>query len=240
MLDAVFEALRPAGIEATLRAIEEAQADHADRVRAAGLEVERARYEAERARRRYDACEPENRLVARTLEREWERRLGQLRAAERALAACQARRPEPLSAEEIAWCRRAGADLRKVMESPATSDRERKQLLHAVIAEVVVTVDREEHVARLRIVWEGGAATERVSPLNRTGGHFRTTDEETVGLVRRLAVHYKDPQIAAILVRQGRRTGAGNPFTASRVRSLRLAHGIPAVPSHPPVRMGRW
>lgn len=239
VLDAVFEALRPAGIGATLRAIEEVAADHEAKVRAAGLEVERARYEAERARRQYDACEPENRLVARTLEREWERRLGHLREAERALAACQARRPEPLTEEEIAWCRRAGADLRRVMESPATSDRERKQLLHAVIAEVVVTVDRGEHVARLRIVWEGGAVTERVSPLNRTGAHSRTTDEGTVELVRRLALYYKDPQIAAILSRQGRRTGAGNPFTASRVRSLRLAHGIPPVLSHPPVGMAR-
>jgi len=239
VLDAVFEALRPASIDATLRAIEEAASDHQTRVRSAELEVERARYEADRARRQYDACEPENRLVARTLERAWERSLEELRAAERALAARRARRPEPLSAEEIAWCRRAGADLRRVMESAATSDRERKQLLNAVIGEVVVTVDREARVARLRIVWEGGAVTERESALNRTGVHFRTTDEETVQLVRRLVEHYRDAQIAAVLTRQGRRTGAGNSFTASRVRSLRQAHGIPAGPVTPPCHDGQ-
>ena len=68
VLDAVFEALQPAGIEATLRAIEQADGDHQTRVRSAELELERAQIHADRARRQFDACEPENRLVARTLE----------------------------------------------------------------------------------------------------------------------------------------------------------------------------
>jgi hypothetical protein len=73
VLDSVFEALRPAGIEATPRAIEHATSDHDGRVRSAELELELAQIHAERARRQFDGCEPENRLVARTLEREWER-----------------------------------------------------------------------------------------------------------------------------------------------------------------------
>ena len=73
--------------------------------------IERAEYEAERRRRQFDACEPENRLVARTLEREWEQRLAEVRHAEHALADVAARRPDPLTDEEIAWCRHAGADL---------------------------------------------------------------------------------------------------------------------------------
>jgi len=123
VLDSVFEALAPAGIEATLRAIEHASSDHQTRVHSAELELERAQIHADRARRQFDACEPENRLVARTLEREWEQQLADVRRAEHAVADVAARRPDPLSDEEIAWCRRAGADLRKVFDAPTTSDR---------------------------------------------------------------------------------------------------------------------
>jgi DNA invertase Pin-like site-specific DNA recombinase len=235
VLDAVFEALQPAGIEATLRAIEHASSDHAARVRSAELELERAQIHAERARRQFDACEPENRLVARTLEREWEQRLTEVRRAERALAEVAARRPDPLTDQEIAWCRHAGTDLRKVFDAPTTSDRERKQLLRAILTEVVVTVDREaeQHTAQLRVVWEGGAVTEHTVSLPRTGSHTRCTDQDTIALVRQLAERHPDKQIAAILARQGRRTGAGNPFTAHRVAGLRAHHEIPACPIRP-------
>ena len=232
VLDSVFEALRPAGIEATLRAIEHASSDHQTRVRSAELELERAQIHAERARRQFDACEPENRLVARTLEREWEQRLADVRRAERGVADVAARRPDPLTDEEIAWCRHAGADLRKVFDAPTTSDRERKQLLRAILTDVVVTVDREseQHTAQLRVVWDGGAVTEHTVTLPRTGSHTRCTDQDTIALVRQLAEHYPDKQIAAILARQGRRTGAGNPFTAHNVHGLRTYHKIPAAP----------
>jgi hypothetical protein len=240
VLDAVFEALRPAGIEATLRAIEHASSDHQARVRSAELGLERAQIHAERARRQFDACEPENRLVARTLEREWEQRLTEVRRAERAVADLAAKRPDPLTDEEIACCRRAGADLRKVFDASTTSDRERKQLLRAILTDVVVTVDREseQHVAELRVVWEGGAATEHSVALPRTGRHARCTDQDTIALVRRLAERYPDKQIAAILARQGRLTGAGNPFTAHRVAGLRTHHKIPAAPVRPAAHDG--
>jgi hypothetical protein len=232
VLDAVFEALQPAGIEATLRALEHANSDHQALVRSAELELERAQIHAERARRQFDACEPENRLVARTLEREWEQRLTDVRHAERAVAEAAAKRPDPLSDEEIAWCRRAGADLRQVFHAPTTSDRERKQLLRTILTDVVVTVDREseQHHAQLRVVWEGGAVSQHSVPLPRTGSHTRCTDQDTIALVRQLAERYADRQIAAILARQGRRTGAGNAFTAHRVAGLRAHHNIPAAP----------
>jgi DNA invertase Pin-like site-specific DNA recombinase len=232
VLDAVFQALAPAGIEATLRAIEHANDDHHARVRSTELELERAQIHAERARRQFDACEPENRQVARTLEREWEQRLTAVRAAERALAEVTAKRPQPLTDEEIAWCRRAGADLRKVFDAPTTTDRERKQLLRAILTDVVVTVhrDSEQHNAELRVVWEGGQVTEHTVTLPRTGSHTRCTDQDTIALVRELAERYPDKQIAAILSRQRRRTGAGNPFTAHRVAGLRANHAIPACP----------
>ena len=235
VLDAVFQALQPAGIEATLRALEHANDDHQARVRSAELELERAQFHAERARRQFDVCEPENRQVARTLEREWEQRLTAVRHAERAVAEVAAKRPDPLADQEIAWCRRAGADLRKVFDAPTTTDRERKQLLRAILTDVVVTIDREseQHTAELRVVWEGDQITEHTVALPRTGSHTRCTDQDTIALVRELAQRYPDKQIAAILARQRRRTGAGNPFTAHRVAGLCAHHGIPACPVRP-------
>jgi len=178
--------------------------------------------------------------VARTLEREWEHRLADATRAERALADIAARRPNPLTTEEIAWCRHAGADLRAAFDAPTTTDSERKQLLRAILAEVIVTVDRrsDPHVARLRILWEGGAATERTVSLPHTASLARATDQDTIALVRRLAEHYPDKQIASILARQGRRTGTGKPFTAHRVAGLRNYHGIPAGPVRPPAQDG--
>ena len=122
-----------------------------------------------------------------------------------------------------------------MFDAPSTTDRERKQLLRAILTDVVVTVDREseQHTADLRVVWEGGSITEHSLPLPRTGSHTRCTDQDTIALVRQLAEQYPDKQIAAILARQGRRTGAGNPFTAHRVAGLRAHHKIPAAPVRP-------
>lgn len=227
VLDELFTVLEPASLAATARALEEADANHRQRLAVFELAVERARYGAARARRQFDAVEPENRLVARTLERALEQALVAERQAEADLAAQRLRQPTGLSEEEKTWLSHAGADVRAIFEAPTTSWRERKQLLRAVVAEVVVTVRAADREADVDIIFEGGAKTSFTLALNKTGGHARATNEDTVELVRRLAKHYDDKTIAAILSRQGRRTGTGLPFTRTRVQSLRASHAIP-------------
>ena len=205
-----------------------ARANHRRHVAVFELAVERARFEADRARRQFDAVEPENRLVARTLERSLEKALVAQRQAEANLVAQRLRQPTRLSDEETGWLERAGADVRAVFHAPTTTWRERRQLLRAIIAEVVVTVQEKARQAEVDIVWEGGAATAFVLDLNKTGKHFRTTDEETVELARRLAERYDDRTIAIVLSRQGRRTGTGLPFTKTRVKTLREYRNIAA------------
>lgn len=228
VLEEAFAVLEPAALSATAQALTDAEQAHAATLRTFELTVERARYEADRARRQYDAVEPENRLVARTLERALEAKLAAQRQAERDLVTAQARRPVRLTDDELEWLSRAGADVKAIFTAPTTSHRERKQLLRAIIAEVVVTVDPAARTAALRIIWQGGSHTELIMGLTKTGSHFQTTDEDTIDLVRRLAVHYDDTTIAMILSRQHRRTGTGLPFTKSRVKSLRTSRGIPA------------
>jgi hypothetical protein len=228
VLDEVFTVLAPAALAATAQALSDAEGAYAQRLRVFTLAEERARFETDRTRRQYDAVEPENRLVTRTLERALEAKLAGQRQAERDLLAAQARRPVKLTDDELAWLSRAGADVRAVFTAPSTTFRERKQLLRAILTEVVLTVDVDTRVAALRIIWQGGASTELTMAMTKKGGHTKTTDEDTVDLVRRLAVSYDDTTIAQILSRQHRRTGTGLTFTKTRVKSLRVSRGIPA------------
>ena len=233
VLEEVFAVLEPAALAATAQALTDAEQAHAATLRTFELTVERARYEADRARRQYDAVEPENRLVARTLERALEAKLAAQRQAERDLLAARARRPVRLTDEELAWLSRAGADVRAVFTAPSTTFRERKQLLRAILAEVVVTVDPATRTAALRIIWQGGASTELTMALTKTGGHFRATDEDTVDLVRRLAAHYDDTTIAHDLV------PAATPHrhrAAVHQEPGQVAAGLPRHPRPPAAR----
>jgi excisionase family DNA binding protein len=223
----VLAVLEPAALAATAQALADAGAARAERLRAFELAAERARYQAGRARRQYDACEPENRLVARSLEASWEDRLAAVTRAEAALATEQARQPSPLSAEETGWLSRAGADIRAIFEAPGTTPRERKQLIRALLSEVTLTVDRQARTAALTLAWEGGAITQRAVALPRLGAPWRTTQASTVDLIRRLAAHYDDATIAGVLARQHRRTGTGLTFTKARVAEVRRNHRIP-------------
>src|SRR6266851_3299555 len=227
--DVFLAALTPASLEATLAALEETernwQAERAQRE----LLVEQARFEAERAQRQFDRVEPENRLVARNLERAWEERLATVTQREADLARFISNRPSPLTADERAWLERAGADLRAVWTAPTTSNRDRKQLLRCLIKEVVVTADHERSMADLTILWVGGAATRRSVRMYRIGERQNVTSDVVLDLVRRMAPHYTDEQIAFFLNRKRLRTGAGNSFTTSRVVHLRSRLGIASI-----------
>jgi DNA invertase Pin-like site-specific DNA recombinase len=234
ILAELFAVLEPASLEATARALGEAEDRYQQNLAVFALAVERARYEADRSRRQYDAVEPENRLVARSLEREWEDRLAAVRQAENDLRAQQARKPVTLTGDELAWITSAGADIKAVFHAPTTTIPERKQLLRAVISEIVTTVNADTRIADLKIIWQGGAVTELAMPMNKTGGRLtNVTGEDVIKLAARLAERYDDKTIAAILGKQHRRTATGLPWTRARVAILRAQHGIPVYQREP-------
>ena len=222
-----LEAIAPAGLEASLAAAVSLEAEHDAAGAQWRLEVERARYEAERAERRYRTVEPENRLVARGLEREWEERLRELSAAEAELARREQCRPRVLSAQEKATLRALGVDVARVWSAPSTTDRDRKELLRTLLEEVIVTVERAKSHAHLTLRWRGEAITKLGLDLPRSRPSPLRTGEDTVELLRRLAAHYPDAIVAGILNRQGRKTATGERFTANRVSSLRRSWKIP-------------
>jgi uncharacterized protein YndB with AHSA1/START domain len=225
--DAFLKALTPAALEATQLAVQQLEANHDAALAQWRLAAERARYEAERVERQYRAVEPENRLVARGLETEWEKRLRDLAAAEAELERREKQRPRTLIEEERKKILALGADLHKVWTAPTTTDRDRKELLRALLEEVLVSVDRPERRAHLTLRWRGGTLTEFDLSLPRMKPRGLHTDEDTISLLRRLAVHYPDDVIAGILNRQGRRTANGERFTANQVGSLRRYRNIP-------------
>jgi len=232
---ALLAALTPAGVKAALLAAEALEADHDAALNQWRLQVERAQYQAERAERRYRQVEPEHRLVARGLERDWEQALTALTEAKAELALREQQRPRTLTPTERERLLALGADLGRVWSAPTTTDRDRKQLLRTLIEEVIVDVVREQRRATLTLRWRAGAITELIVALPRHQPTIRT-DEDTVALMRRLALHYDDATIAGILNRQGRRSATGQRFTAQIVSSLRTSWKIPRhrPPSDPP------
>jgi uncharacterized protein YndB with AHSA1/START domain len=232
---ALLAALTPAGVKAALQAAEALEQDHDAALKQWRLQVERARYQADRAERRYRQVEPEHRLVARGLERDWENALAELAKAEAELALREQQRPRTLSEHERERLLALGADLGRVWAAPTTTDRDRKQLLRCLIEEVIVDADKQERRATLTVRWRGGAITELAITLPKPQPTIRT-DEDTIALLERLATHYDDGRIAGILNRQGRRSATGERFTAIIVGSLRRYRGIPAYkpPAEPP------
>ena len=228
---AFLEAITPAAIEAMRLSVEQLQSNHEAALSQWRLEVERARYEAERVERRYRAVEPENRLVARGLETEWENRLRDLAIAEMELRQREQQRPSTISPEQLKAIERLGTDIRQVWSATTTTDRDRKQLLRTLLQEVVLNLKRAEGRAHLSLRWRGGAITMLDVPVPRFKPMGPRTDEDTISLLRRLATLYPDEVIAGILNRQGRKTATGERFTANQVGSLRRYRDIPAFPS---------
>jgi DNA invertase Pin-like site-specific DNA recombinase len=219
--EAILQALKPAAFDATLQATQQLESDHEAALTQWQLAVERTRYEAQRAERRYRAVDPENRLVARGLEAEWELRLSELEQAQADLLRKSQSRPAKLTPENYERILTLGADLQRVWAAPSTTDRDRKELLHTLLDDVIITLHRAEFRAHLTLRWSGGMITEIDVHLARINPARIRTDEDTIDLIRRLATHYPDGIIAGILNRQGRKTVNGERFSANQVGCLR-------------------
>jgi len=234
--NAFLEAVTPAAVEAMRLTVEQLQTNHDAALSQWRLEVERARYEAEKVERRYRTVEPENRLVARGLETEWESRLRDLATAEAELHRREQQRPGILDQEQLNRIQLLGSDIRQVWHATTTTDRDRKELLRTLLEEVILNLKRAEGHAHLTLRWRGGAITILDVSVPRFKPMGPRTDEDTLSLLPRLAALYPDEVIAGILNRQGRKTATGERFTANQVGGLRRYRDIPRFqpPAEPP------
>lgn len=223
--DTVLEAIQPVGIQAALAARRLALEEDDQKHRALELALEKARYEASRARRQYDSVDPENRLVAGELEARWNGVLSQVAELETRLEAIRA---EPLTERQEARLMELGADLPLLWNHPEATVSLKKRILRTVLHEIIINSsdDPPEHLLKLH--WSGGVHTELRLRRNGTGQHRRVVDREVIDLLEELAKVCDDKTIAAILNRLAYHTGQGNTWRASRVASLRYSHQIPA------------
>jgi len=217
--------LAPFGIEAAMEAIDSLQCGSDERLKQKTLALEQARYEVTRARRQYDAVDPDNRLVAAELERRWNQALTTEAQLEAELAALQESRERPLTETQKQELLSFARDLPRLWDDPQTMPEHKKRLLRIALKEIVAT--SEGDAIRLVLHWQGGDHTQLEFGKIRAGRTRYVTDDDLVEIVRMLARIEPDPRIASILNQNQRRTAHGQKWTAKRICSLRHTHEIP-------------
>lgn len=226
--DLFLEAIQPAHLDTLLTALDALESDRQASEQQWQLRLERARYAVRLAERQYDAVDPENRLVARELERRWNAALEDLGRLEREHGAAQRTALAPLSAAEQQEVRRLAADLPQIWDAPTTTATDRKRLLRLVIQGVTVTVTpgAVPRQAEIRVLWSGDGTTTHTVVCPPSGWHC-LTDPALVARLRALAPTQPDHRIADQLNTEGICTRTGKPWTAARVASVRKQYAIP-------------
>ena len=225
---ALFTALAPAELDLAIAAAGEVTDRRQRATRAAELAVDRARYQADRAERAFCACEPQNRLVARSLETRWEARLTELAEAQAALAAQlrdQAPLPGPARLAETA------ARLPGLWHAPTTSGKDRKRLLRTLLGDVTIMPASDPARLRIGLRWNSGATGELLIERYQ---HQPRTSPAAIELARQLGPAMDNKNLAAALNAAGHRTARGRPFDIGSAGNLRSYHkiGYPPATSH--------
>jgi hypothetical protein len=232
----VFRVVQPAAIEASVLAHQERARQRDDVVEALERDREAARYAVDRARRQYDAADPENRLVTAELERRWNLALQHLQAIEGRIEQHSATidQAPATSGEDL---HQLANQLESIWTDPATSARLKKRIVRTLIEEVVVDIDSSQAELILTLHWKGGVHTELRLPRRRRGQCSTQTSRELIDAITVLARIASDDMIASVLNRNGHLTGRGNRWTRERVTALRSHHRIPC---HKPDEQQPW
>jgi DNA invertase Pin-like site-specific DNA recombinase len=221
-----LEAVQPAQLEISMAAFEQIEQRTQQIDQQWQLRLERTRYEADLARRRFCTVDPENRLVARTLERDWNEKLVEIEKLERDYAALPDLTAYLVSPDERQRILALAQDLPTVWQAHTTSPAERKQLLRFLVKDVTLT--RHKTTIQASIRWQTEAVTSQEVPRRKKSCDVRRTHLAVVDRVRILAATHTDEQIAPLLNQEGYVPGLGGSFTASKVHWIRYAYGIPS------------
>lgn len=221
-----LEAMQPAQLEISIAAFEQIERRTQQIDQQWQLRLERARYDANLARRQFCSVDPENRLVARTLERDWNEKLAEIEQLEREYAALPKLTAYLVSPEERQRILAVAQDLPAVWQAHTTSPAERKQLLRFLVKDVTLT--RQKTTIQASIRWQTEAVTSREVPRRQKSCDARRTNPAVVDRIRILAANQTDEQIAPRLNQEGYVPGLGGSFTARKVYWIRYAYSIPS------------
>ena len=227
IVEHLFSVLTKSHLDISLAVLQEIEKNAEEQEHHWQLRLERARYEANRAERQYDAVDPENRLVARTLEQRWNEKLRSLAELEQAYAAAQREQRLELSEAQRQEVLHLARDLPKVWHSPTTIAQERKEMLGLLVKQVAITpVESPMRQTDIAILWHTGA-TSQLSSERPSMAQRLATPTEVIAAVRELAATHNDAAIAVELNRRGLLSGRGRAFTASSVAWIRWKNQIP-------------
>jgi hypothetical protein len=221
----ILRVVQPCAVEASAQAVAEESRKHDEVTQCLLLELKAARYEAERARKQYDAVDPSNRLVADELERRWNASLEKVRVIETRLEQERAVRGRPRVLPSLFTD--LHGELHRAWNDANTDARLKKRILRTLIEDIVADVDEESSEVELVIHWKGGIHSTLRVQRRRRGQHAAQTSEDMIAAVRALALVCDDEVIASCLNRSRVRTAKGNRWTRERVTSLRSTHDIP-------------
>jgi len=185
--------------------------------------VERARYEADLAQRRFLKVDPDNRLVADALEADWNEKLRSLAAAQEAYEKAKAADANIVSDAERADLMALTTDFPRLWRDPRTQMKEKKRMLRLLIEDVTLSKGDALHVD---IRFAGGATRSLDLPLPKSCVELRTTDAEVVKEIDRLIDTYTDGEIADVLNERGVRTVVTTPWTGARIGGLRTIYHL--------------
>ena len=221
--DMLLELMNPITLEVALSVQQELQArlDESDRLRK--QHVERARYEAELAQRRYMHVDPENRLVADTLEADWNQNLRTLAEAQEQYEQRREQDRWVFNEEQRAAIMALAQDFPRLWRDPATEDRDRKRMIRLLVEDV--TMLRGEQIT-LHVRFRGGAARTVVLPNPLRSWESWMTDAEVVGKIDQLLNTQTFSEIAATLNRDGFRSGKGQRFTSLYIARIQKQYAL--------------
>jgi hypothetical protein len=219
----LVEAVTPMALEATLSVEQElkSRAEETDKLRS--RQVERARYEAELARRRYMQVDPDNRLVADELEAEWNRRLRVQTEAQQEYEQQRKHDRAVLDNEQRARILALATDLPRLWCNPNIPDRERKRIARLLIEDVTLTKGKQITAA---VRFRGGATSNLMLPPALNAWQMRQTSPEVVAEVDNLLSDHIESEIAVILNSRGFHSGGRKPFSGRMIAIIRRAYGL--------------
>ena len=221
----LLETLTPLALEValTVQAELDTRAAEADALRR--QHVERARHHADLARRRYLAVDPDNRLVADSLEADWNDALRALQTAREDYDRASAAAAAALTDELKDRIRSLATDFPALWSNPDTPQRERKRIVRLLVDDV--TLHKTDHI-HLHVRFRGGQTTSLAVPIPPKAWQARQTDPDTLAMLDRLLDNHTDAETADALNTAGHRSGAGKPFTARIVLEARRSNKLPS------------
>jgi len=221
--DLLVEVVSPMALDVALTVQHELQSrlEEADRLRQ--KQVERARYEADLAQRRYMKVDPDNRLVADTLEADWNHKLRALAETQQEYERRREQDQKVLNEEQRAAILSLATDFPRLWRDPTTPDRDRKRMIRLLLEDVTLIRDKDITV---HVRFRGGATRTLQLQLPLNAWQQRMTNSEVVAEVDRLLDDFAYSQIASFLNERGFRSGEGNRFSPRYIARIQHCYGL--------------